>query len=156
LWRFPVHAAGETFAAMEKGLTVLQAEVRAFLAERRFASLATINTDGAPQQSVMWYMLDGDTVVMNTRRGRVKDRNLLTDNRASICVEDGYRYVTISGRIAMNDDQSVAQADIKALATRYDGPEEAERIHAATFSKQQRVTLRLSIERVDAHGFDAS
>jgi len=135
---------------------VLEPQVRAFLEERRFASLATVNADGAPQQSVMWYMLDGDTVVMNTRRGRVKDQNLLSDNRASICVEDEYRYVTISGRIEMNDDQAAAQADIKALATRYDGPEEAERISQATFSKQQRVTLRLSIDKVDAHGFDAA
>jgi PPOX class probable F420-dependent enzyme len=135
---------------------VLEPHVRAFLEERRFASLATINADGAPQQSVMWYLLDGDAVMMNTRRGRVKDHNLLSDNRASICVEDEYRYVTIFGRIEMNDDQTVAQADIKALATRYDGPEEADRISKATFSKQQRVTLRMSIEKVDAHGFETA
>lgn len=127
---------------------------RAFLEERRFAVLATINADGAPQQSVMWYLLDGDTVVMNTKRGRVKDRNLINDNRASICVEDGQRYVAVYGRIEMNDDQTVAQADIKALAARYDGPEEAERVSATVFGKQQRVSLRMSIERVDVHGFD--
>ena len=127
--------------------------IRAFLEERRFAVLATINADGAPQQSVMWYLLDGDTIVMNTKRGRVKDRNLLKDNRASFCVEDETRYVTISGRIEMNDDQTIAQADIKALAARYDGPEEAERVSSATFSKQHRVTLYMSVERYDAHGF---
>ena len=132
----------------------LDPAVRAFLEERRFAVLGTINADGAPQQSVMWYMLDGDRIVMNTRRGRVKDRNLIQDNRASICVEDGPRYVTIYGRIDMNDDQTVAQADIKALATRYDGPEEAERVSSATFGQQHRVTLYMSIERVDVHGFE--
>jgi PPOX class probable F420-dependent enzyme len=132
----------------------LDPAIRAFLEERRFAVLGTINTGGTPQQSVMWYRLDGDTIVMNTRRGRVKDRNLLNDNRASFCVEDGQRYVAISGQIQMNDDQTIAQADIKALATRYDGPEEAEQVSANTFSKQQRVTLRMSIDRVGAYGFD--
>lgn len=131
----------------------LAPNVRAFLEERRFAVLATINGDGAPQQSVMWYLLDGDTILMNTKRGRVKDRNLINDNRASLCIEAEARYVTITGRIEMNDDQSVAQADIKRLAVRYDGPEEAEQVSRETFSKQHRVTLYMSIDHVDAHGF---
>lgn len=124
-----------------------------FLNERRFAVFATIREDGTPHLSTMWYRIDGDTVLMNTRRHRVKDRNLRRDNRASICVEDGERYVTIDGRIEIDDDQTVAQADIKALAERYDGPERAEEISRDTFSKQQRVTLRLSIDRLDLHGF---
>jgi PPOX class probable F420-dependent enzyme len=128
--------------------------IRKFLNERRFAVLATVNADGSPQQSVMWFVLDGDRIVMNTRRGRRKDRNLVNDNRASICVEDGYRYVTIEGRIAMVADQAIAQADIKALAERYDGPGKAEEIARTTFSKEQRITLHLSVDRVDAHGFD--
>jgi hypothetical protein len=53
----------------------------------------------------------------------------------------------------MNDDQAVAQPDIKALAARYEGPDRAEEMMQATFGQQQRVTLRLSIDRVDAHGF---
>ena len=47
--------------------------VREFLEKRRFAVLATINPDGSVQQTVMWYQLQGDKVMMNTRRGRVKD-----------------------------------------------------------------------------------
>jgi hypothetical protein len=90
---------------------------------------------------------------MNTRRGRVKDKNLLADPRASICIEDGYRFVTISGTITMNDDQTVAQADIKRLATRYEGAESAERQMRESFGKQTRVTIRLSIDHVIANGF---
>lgn len=131
----------------------LEPEVIDYLNERRFAVLATINEDGTPHLSTMWYRLDGDTVLMNTRRNRIKDQNLLRDNRASICVEGGERYVTIDGRVELNDDQSVAQADIKALAERYDGPDEAEKVSQNAFSKQQRVTVRLSIDRVDVHGF---
>jgi PPOX class probable F420-dependent enzyme len=127
--------------------------VRAFLDEKRFASLATINPDGSPHQTVMWYELQGDTIMMNTKRGRIKDQNMVRDPRVSICVEDGQRYVTIAGTVAMIEDQARAQADIKALATRYDGPEEAEAISRDTFSKQERITLILSIDHVIADGF---
>ena len=127
--------------------------IRDFLNERRFAVLATINRDGTPQQSVMWYLVDGESIVMNTARGRLKDRNMLSDRRVSICVEDEYRYVTISGQFEMIADQTIAQADIYALAVRYDGKEEADRMMTESFGKQQRVTLRLPIGKVDAHGF---
>ena len=132
----------------------LSAEARAFLAERRFAVLATLNADGSIQQTVMWYELRGDHVMMNTARGRVKDRNLLRDPRVSICVEDGYRYVTIAGRVELVEDRATAQADIRALAIRYDGLERAERQVRDSFGKQQRVTILLPIEHVDVHGFD--
>jgi PPOX class probable F420-dependent enzyme len=132
----------------------LSPAVRAFLDEKRFASLATINPDGSPQQTVMWYAVHGDHILMNTKRGRRKDRNLIRDPRASICIEDGQRFVTIAGTVQMIEDQARAQADIKALATRYDGPEEAERSSRDSFSKQERITLIMSIDRVIANGFD--
>jgi PPOX class probable F420-dependent enzyme len=132
----------------------LSPRVRAFLDEKRFASLATINADGTPQQTVMWYFLQDGKVMMNTRRGRAKDHNLLRDPRASICVEVGYRYVSIAGTVEMIDDQSRAQADIKTLATRYDGPERAEELVRDSFGKQERITLLLSIDHVIAAGFD--
>ncbi len=126
----------------------LTPSARAFLSEIRFASLATINKDGLPQQTAMWYDLDGDTILMNTAAGRVKHRNLLRDPRASVCVVDGYRWVTITGHVELDDNQTVAQADIKRLAIRYHGPEKGERQARESFSKQQRVTIRLKIEHV--------
>ena len=129
-------------------------KVRRFLEERRFAVLGTINPDGTVQQTVMWYQVQGDTIMMNTRRGRVKDQNLLRDQRISICVEDEYKYVTISGTVEIDDDRERGHATIKALATRYGGADEAERGMRELFGKQHRVTLLLPIEKLDAHGFD--
>jgi PPOX class probable F420-dependent enzyme len=129
-------------------------KVRAFLEERRFAVLATINPDGTVQQTVMWYQLQGNRIMMNTRRGRVKDQNLLRDQRISICVEDEYRYVTVTGKVEINEDNTRGQADIKTLAIRYEGAERAERMVGEAFGNQHRVSLYLTIEKVDAHGFD--
>lgn len=127
----------------------LSDQVRAFLAEQRFAVLATIGETGLPQQTVMWYDLDGDEIMMNTARGRLKDKHLQRDPRASICIEDGYRYVTIAGSVKLDEDQEQAQVDIARLARRYGSEGLIE-----TFMKQRRVTMRLQIEQVIVSGFD--
>lgn len=126
----------------------LSKEAREFLAGPRFGALATINEDGTAQQTAMWYELQRDEILMNTRVGRRKERNLRRDPRCSLCVVDGYSYVTVSGRVRLIDDQATAQADIRRLAIRYDGPESGERQARDHFSRERRVTIRLSIEHV--------
>ena len=128
--------------------------VRAFLEEPRFCVFADINEDGTPHQTVLWYELQRDAIMLNTARGRLKSRNLHRDTRASFCVEDGYRYVTISGACTLqSEDQEAAQADITRLAIRYHGQEKGQAM-AADFAKQTRETIRLSIDKVDVNGFD--
>jgi PPOX class probable F420-dependent enzyme len=126
----------------------LSDKARTFLEEKRFAVLGTINPDSTPQLSAMWYELDGDEILMNTKVGRVKERNLRRDPRISICIEDGYHYLTLTGTAQLVDDQATAQADIKRLATRYHNPEKAEQMSRDQFSKEQRVTIRMTIDRI--------
>ena len=124
---------------------------RRFLGFVRFGELATINRDGTPQQSVMWYLLRGDEIVMNTARGRLKERNLRRDPRLSLCVSDGYSYVTITGRARLIDDPTIAQADIAALARRYENAEAAERA-IRDFQTQDRVSIIVRIEKAIERG----
>ena len=126
-------------------------DIKDFLQQRRFAVLATINVDGTAQQSVMWYQLQGDRVMMNTEINRVKAKNLQRDPRISICIEDEYRYVTLKGRVELDYDRERTQADINTLAARYEDEETAARMMRNTFSKQDRVTLYLTVEDVDSH-----
>jgi PPOX class probable F420-dependent enzyme len=120
---------------------------RKFLQERRFAVLGTINKDGSPHLTTMWYLLEGDTIVMNTKVGRLKEQNIRRDPRVSICVEDE-GYITISGSVEIIDDPQTAQHDIYRLAVRYDGEEAAKRQIAETFSHEQRITLHLKCEHI--------
>ncbi|HNP73495.1 MAG TPA: PPOX class F420-dependent oxidoreductase [Kouleothrix sp.] len=124
---------------------------RAFLAEPRFAVLATINADGSPQLTTMWYELQGDEIMMNTKAGRLKDRNMRRDARVALCFEDGYNYLTIAGTVRLIEDQAVAQADIKRLALRYHPREKAEQLARDQFERERRVSLRLTIERISEH-----
>lgn len=132
----------------------LSENARTFLNEPRFAVLATINADGTPQQSVVWYELQGDDIMLNTKAGRLKDRNLRRDPRAALCIEDGNHYVALRGPVTLNDDQTVAQSDIERLAVRYDGAEKARAQVRSQFSREARVTIRLRPERIDDYGME--
>ncbi len=131
----------------------LSDDVRQFVEQPHYAILATIGNDGMPQQTVLWYELQGDEILMNTAAGRVKDRNLRRDPRASVCVTADGVAVTFSGRVTLIDEQDQALADIHRWAVRYDGPEAAERMTREQFSKEHRVTVRLKIENVVPQGF---
>lgn len=130
----------------------LPSAARGFVEAPRFAVLATINRDGSLQQTVVWYELCEGVVLMNTRLGRLKDRNLRRRPYASICVEEGYRFVSISGAVTLVDDREVAQADIERLATRYNGPEKARDQVQSQFSQEERVTVLLSIDKLFVYG----
>ena len=127
---------------------------RAFLEEKRFAVVGSRNPDGSPHLAVMWYLIDGDDIVVNSAQGRMKDRNLAADPRMSVLVEDGYRWIRVDGRAAIEHDQKVAHADIRRLAARYyEDERKVEESVKNNFSKQHRITYRLPIRRVASEGF---
>jgi PPOX class probable F420-dependent enzyme len=133
--------------------------VRSFLeAPGRFATLATLDPDGAPRQAVVWYRLDPDgRIVINSAEGRRWPANLRRDARCSLAVAepgDGYAFVALVGRVAaVVDDQDVAQADIAALARSYhaDDPVKAERLIETRFRPQHRVSFRIEIIAAHDH-----
>jgi len=132
----------------------LTAAQRGFLAEKRFAVVGSKNPDGSPHLAVMWYLVDGDDIVVNSAQGRVKDRNLAADQRMSVLVEDGYRWIRIDGRAKIEHDQAIAHAIIRRLAARYYEDEgKVEEAMENHFSKQHRITYRLPIGRIASEGF---
>ena len=130
----------------------LTGPMREFLMEKRFAVLATINANGTPQLTVMWYLLEGDEIVFNTKRGRQKQRNLSRDPRVSFVVEDAYRFVRVTGRVIEVPDPETGQRDIHRLAVRYQGESSAAEA-MERFRREERVTYRIPIAEVYAGGF---
>jgi PPOX class probable F420-dependent enzyme len=129
----------------------LSEQARSFLEAPRFGVLGTAREDGSPQLTVMWYALDGDEIMMNTTTDRAKAANLRRDPRVALCVEEGYSYITLYGTVRLVEDQATAQADIHRLAVRYWGQERADEAMQSRFGTQQRLTLRMTIERVVEH-----
>lgn len=134
----------------------LPADIRAFLDAPRFATIATTDPDGAPRQAVIWYTLEGDEIVLNSAVGRRWPANLLRDPRVAFSVVDdvdGYRWVGITGVVAVVEDQATAQADIAGMARRYhaDDPEKAERLIHRQFERQARISFRLRAAGIVNH-----
>ncbi len=129
--------------------------VRAFLEEPRFAVMATINRSGMPQLTVMWYALlaDEDVVVLNATRGLLKERNLRRDERMSLCIEAGMRYVTLEGRADLVEDRGQQEREVNNLiAPRYIGQRLGSQ-RWAVIKDSDRVGIRMRVERVQARGF---
>ena len=129
-------------------------DVRAFLEQPRFAVMATINKSGTPQLTVMWYALapDNDTIVLNATRGLLKERNLRRDPRMSLCVEDGQRFVTLTGRAELIEDRAQQEHEVNQLiAPRYIG----QRLGAQRWEVikgSDRLGIHLHVEKVHARG----
>jgi PPOX class probable F420-dependent enzyme len=118
-----------------------------------FGTLATVNADGTPHQAVVWYLVRGDTLVINSKVGRVWPTNLQRDPRCNIALEDGYDWVGVRGRVEVVTDQPTAQADIAEMARRYHeaDPAKAERIIRDTFQPQERISFVVHPVRVTEH-----
>jgi PPOX class probable F420-dependent enzyme len=134
----------------------LSPAIRDFLAETRFATIATINPDGSPSQALIWYRFGDEAIVINSAIGRRWPTNLLRDPRISVAVhdaDDGYRWVGLGGSVEAITDQATAQADIAEMARRYhaDDPAEAEALIRDRFQRQTRVSFRVVIDRVHDH-----
>jgi PPOX class probable F420-dependent enzyme len=127
---------------------VLTDDLQAWLMRTlRFPVLAVLTGDGSPNQSVMWFDLDAehaDTILMNTKVGRAKERFLRRDPRVSLCFEDELTWVALQGSVELDDDRDRSLADIQDLARRY-GSDPAE------FDGQQRATIRMRVEKVIRH-----
>ena len=96
----------------------------------------------------MWYLLDGDEILVNSAEGRIKDRNLAADPRMSVMVADEYRFIRVDGRVRIEHDQQIVLADIRRLALRYYGDERKADEAMDRFRKQHRISYRLPVGRV--------
>jgi len=126
----------------------LPAWFREFVDDVHFATIATTDEDGSPRQAVIWYRLDGDEIVVNSKVGRRWPTNLLRDPRVALAIadrHDGYEWVGLIGVAQPVTDQATAQADIAEMAERYhaDEPGEADRLIRERFSQQTRISFRI-------------
>lgn len=102
---------------------VIPEKYRDLFSKKAFASLGTLMPNGAPQVTPVWVDLEGDHVVVNSAKGRQKDRNLRRDPRVSLAIIDPdnpYRYLEIRGRVSEITEQGAA-AHIDKMAKKYLG-----------------------------------
>ena len=72
-------------------------ELRAFLAEKKVVTCATIGPNGRPHLMPLWYAAEGTTLRGWTYAKSQKAKNLERDPHATLQVEDGEQYHELRG-----------------------------------------------------------
>jgi PPOX class probable F420-dependent enzyme len=123
---------------------------RDLFTKRAFASLATLMPDGSPQVTPVWCDLDGDLVIVNSAKGRQKDKNIRRDPRVALAIidpENPYRYLEIRGRVVEITEQG-ADPHIDKMAKKYLGADK----YPYRQPSEVRVMFKIQPERTNTMG----
>jgi PPOX class probable F420-dependent enzyme len=91
--------------------------------KRAFGHLATLMPDGSPQVSPVWIDYDGKFLIVNSARGRQKDRNMARDPRVAMDIVDPdnpYRKLLMRGEVVEITEKG-AEENIDQLSMKYHG-----------------------------------
>jgi PPOX class probable F420-dependent enzyme len=120
--------------------------------KKTFAHFATLMPEGTPQVTPVWVDYDPETnhVLVNTARGRQKERNVTRNPKVGIEMsdpDDPYRYLSVQGEVvSVSAADAVAHAD--DLAGRYMDLDEYPN-HGDEVG--ERVVIRIRPDRVVAN-----
>lgn len=125
-------------------MPALSEHARSLFSQPIYGWVTATRPDGTPHNTVIWFDVEGDTVVFNTAAGRAKDRYLRENPVASVSVvhpEDPYKWASVSGPVTFSTED--ANEVIDRLARKYTGQ---------PFRKlrdgEQRVTVRVKVEHL--------
>jgi PPOX class probable F420-dependent enzyme len=89
---------------------------------KAFAYLALVLSDGTPQVSPVWFDWDGTHIIINTARGRVKDKVMHRHPEVAMTItaDKPYRYILIRGKV-VDETEEGGYEMISSLNQKYHG-----------------------------------
>jgi len=93
--------------------------------KRAFAHLGTLMPDGSPQVTPVWIDYDVTYLLVNSAKGRQKDRNMRRKAKVGLDIVDPdnpYRYLGVRGTVVEITEEG-ADVHIDRLARKYTGAE---------------------------------
>jgi PPOX class probable F420-dependent enzyme len=131
---------------------VIPDEHRDFIASNRYCVVGTSRRSGPPALSPVFYVLDGDEIVVSMTADRHKYRAISSDPQVSLCIiheQMPLPYVTVygTGRIEEAGAADAMAAVSEKIFGRPLTPEERTTIEQRVVA-EHRVVLRVSVDRV--------
>jgi PPOX class probable F420-dependent enzyme len=117
-------------------------------------SLVTIMPDGQPQATPIWCDYDGEHVIVNTARGRQKDRNMTANPNVVVLAIDPqnpYRWIEVRCTVASSSEEGAIDV-INGLSKLYRGNEDYYASMPDLRGKETRVTYKIRPDRINARG----
>ena len=114
--------------------------------------LTTVNPDGSPQATPLWYYYDGEYFNITAYPHRVKVRNIRRDPRVTLVVVDTANYgdpLIVSGAAEIVEEGAAEATE--RVAIRYEGEHAGRESAARLNARGQRVIIRITPERI-RHG----
>jgi PPOX class probable F420-dependent enzyme len=84
------------------------------LLEAQFATLATVGANGRPQQSIVWFLAEGDNIRISLNTARQKTINMEHNPACGVLILDptsNYRYLELRGEAKVEPDPEYVFAD---------------------------------------------
>jgi PPOX class probable F420-dependent enzyme len=141
---------GASNTATEAAMRKLPEKLTAILQQPVFAHLCTLMPDGSPQASPVWIDVEGDTIIVNTAKGRVKDANMRRDPRVAISVsptDNPYVQFSIRGKVVQITTEG-ADAHIDKMAKKYMGKDS----YPFRQPGEVRVIYKIEAEKIGSMG----
>jgi PPOX class probable F420-dependent enzyme len=108
------------------------------------AYLATLMPDGTPQCTPLWFNTDGKYILVNSAKGRVKDRNMRARSAVAVVIQDpklNNRYIQVRGQVVEVTEQGALE-HMDRLSMKY------RKKHWEPVEGQTRVTYKIRPESV--------
>jgi len=141
-------------ADKRNSIRMSDAEAWAFIGECRNLQFATLNKDGSPHQTTLWFAIDDEAIFFDSYVKAQKAVNVLRDPRVSLLFEKGIEYgelrgVAVSGKAELVKDSAQSVALKTTLGMRYD-PDTPEAAHREAGKKTEgkRVVFRVVPEKM--------
>jgi PPOX class probable F420-dependent enzyme len=120
---------------------------RKLFEDKNIAFVATLMKDGSPQITPVWIDIEGDSILVNTAMGRVKQKNIEKDPRIAISVVDRnnpYHMVSVRGEVTEQITGQVAEDHIDKMAKKYLDKDK----YPLRTEGEQRILLKVTPKKV--------
>jgi len=94
-------------------------EITTFLQNQISLQIGTINKDGSPHLTTMWYLYDGDNFIFHTYTKSQKIINLQRDSRITVLTEAGSQYSDLKGIIVYGEAEIINGKDSPEEIVKY-------------------------------------
>lgn len=131
----------------------IPADFMDLLTTTTYPTLVTLMPDGQPQASIVWFSYDGQHILVNTAKGRQKDKNMRARPRVTLLFvdrKDPHRFMEVRGRVVeITEDGAVEH--INRLSERYDGKPDFFGDKPERQGKEQRVIFKIEPVHIVTH-----
>lgn len=114
---------------------------------KAYLFLATLMPNGSPQVTTIWFNADDKYILINSAKGRVKDKNMRARAQVGMVIQsfsDPYHFIQIQGRVVEIIEEGALE-HINQLSLKYTGEPWKAR------ATETRVTYKILPDKIIAH-----